>query len=235
MPMETTGAIARPRTNGVLKIYCNSLNFSYLQFLLAAAQRIPSNKLKMQPVPAGGSFGSKFTAHKVPTLAAFLALRTRRPVCYIEDRLDHLMNSDHHGSDRYYEARMGLTSDGMITGLDIDVGDDYGAYMQFGVGTHGNALSQAVGPYRFKDLRYRLRAAVTNKCQQGAYRGFGSEVYNWVLERLVEQGAARLGLAPEEIRRRNFILPGEFPYKIPTGNVYDSGNYPAVLDKALSR
>ena len=57
---------------------------------------------------------------------------------------------------------------------------------------------------------------------------------NWVLERLVEQGAARLGLAPEEIRRRNFILPGEFPYKIPTGNVYDSGNQPEVLDKALS-
>jgi CO/xanthine dehydrogenase Mo-binding subunit len=105
MPMETTGAIARPRTNGVLKIYCNSLNFSYLQFLLAAAQRIPSNKLKMQPVPAGGSFGSKFTAHKVPTLAAFLALRTRRPVCYIEDRLDHLMNSDH-------TARTGTTRPG---------------------------------------------------------------------------------------------------------------------------
>jgi CO/xanthine dehydrogenase Mo-binding subunit len=65
MPMETTGAIARPGTNGVLEIYCNSLNFSYLQFLLAAALRIPSNKLKMQPVPAGGSFGSKFTAYKV--------------------------------------------------------------------------------------------------------------------------------------------------------------------------
>ncbi|WP_281689127.1 xanthine dehydrogenase family protein molybdopterin-binding subunit [Pseudonocardia thermophila] len=234
MPMETTGAIARPGHNGVLEIYCNSLNFSYLQFLLAAALRIPSNKLKMQPVPAGGSFGSKFTAHKVPTLAGFLALRTGRPVCYLEDRLDHLMNSDHHGSDRYYKVRMGFTKDGLITGLDVDVVDDYGAYMQFGVGTHGNALSQAVGPYRFRDLRYRLRAAVTNKCQQGAYRGFGSEVHNWVLERLVEQGAAKLGIAPEEIRRRNFVLPEEFPYKIPGGNVYDSGNYPGVLEKALS-
>jgi CO/xanthine dehydrogenase Mo-binding subunit len=234
MPMETSGAIARPGANGVLEVYCNSLNFSYLQFLIAGALRIPSNKLRMQPVPAGGSFGSKFTAHKVPTLTAFLALRTGRPVCYIEDRIDHLMNSDHHGSDRYYVARMGFTADGIMTGLDIDVIDDYGAYMQFGVGTHGNALSQAVGPYRFRDLRYRVRAVLTNKCQQGAYRGFGSEVHNWVLERLVEQGAAKLGLAPEEIRRRNFIRPEEFPYKIPGGNVYDSGNYPAVLDKALS-
>ena len=234
MPMETTGAIARPGTNGVLEIYCNSLNFSYLQFLLAVALRIPTNKLKMQPVPAGGSFGSKFTAHKVPTLAAFCALRTGRPVSYVEDRLDHIMNSDHHGSDRYYEARMGFTVEGMITGLDIDVIDDYGAYMQFGVGTHGNAFSQCVGPYRFRDVRYRLRAALTNKCQQGAYRGFGSEVHNWVLERLIDKAAAELGLKPEVIRRQNFILPEEFPYKIPGGNLYDSGNYPGVLDKALS-
>lgn len=234
MPMETSGAIARPGTNGVLEVYCNSLNFSYLQFLVAGALRIPSNKLKMQPVAAGGSFGSKFTAHKVPTLAAFLALRVGRPVSYIEDRLDHLMNSDHHASDRYYEAKMGFTSDGMITGLDVDVVDDYGAYLQFGVGTHGNALSQATGPYRFRNVRYALRAALTNKCQQGAYRGFGSEVHNWVLERLVEQASAKLGIAPEDIRRRNFIQPEEFPYKIPGGNVYDSGDYPGVLDKALS-
>ncbi|WIV52912.1 molybdopterin-dependent oxidoreductase [Amycolatopsis nalaikhensis] len=91
-----------------------------------------------------------------------------------------------------------------------------------------------IGCRRSHFLRYKLRAALTNRCQQGAYRGFDSEVHNWVLERLVEQGAEKLGLAPKEIRRRNFILPEEFPYKIPGGNGYDSGNYPAVLDKALS-
>lgn len=234
MPMETTGAVAQPGFNGVLEIYCNSLNFSYFAFLIAAALRVPSNKLTMKPVPAGGSFGSKLVAHKVPTLAGFLALRVGRPVSYIEDRMDHMMNSDHHGCDRRYEARMGFRADGEIVGLDIDVVDDYGAYMQLGVGHHGNAFSQVVGPYRFRDVRYRLRAVLTNKCQQGAYRGFGAEVHNWVLERLVDQGAARLGLAPEEIRRRNFIQPEQFPYKIPGGNLYDSGDYPGVLDKALS-
>jgi 3-oxo-Delta1-steroid hydratase/dehydrogenase large subunit len=234
MPMETTGAVAQPGFNGVLEIYCNSLNFSYFSFLIADALRIPSNKLTMKPVPAGGSFGSKLVAHKVPTLAGFLALQVSRPVSYIEDRIDHLMNSDHHGCDRFYQARMGFCADGTIVGLDIDVVDDYGAYMQFGIGHHGNAFSQIVGPYRFRDVKYRLRAVLTNKCQQGAYRGFGSEVHNWVLERLVDSGAARLGLAPEEIRRRNFIQPDQFPYKIPSGNLYDSGNYPAVLDKALS-
>ncbi|MFF4117118.1 xanthine dehydrogenase family protein molybdopterin-binding subunit [Streptomyces sp. NPDC001714] len=234
MPLETTGALARPGFNGVLEIFCNSLNFTYLTFLIAAALRVPSNKLTMKPVPAGGSFGSKAIAHKVPTLAGFLALRLSRPVSYIEDRTDHLMNSDSHGSDRIYEARMGFRADGTIVGLDIDVVDDYGAYLQLGVGQHGNAFSQIVGPYRFRDVRYRLRAVLTNKCQQSVYRGAGSEVQNWVLERLVDQGADRLGLAPEEIRRRNFIQPHQFPYKIPGGNLYDSGDYPAVLDKALS-
>jgi CO/xanthine dehydrogenase Mo-binding subunit len=234
MPLETTGAIARPGLNGVLEIFCNSMNFSYFVWLIATALKVPSNRVTISPVPAGGSFGSKFTAHKVPTLAGFLALQVNRPVSYIEDRFDHIMNSDHHASDRYYDAKLAVTSDGILLGLDIDVVDDYGAYLQFGVGTHGNALSQGVGPYRIKSLRYALRAVLTNKCQQGAYRGFGSEVQNWVLERLIDQAAERLGMAPEEIRRKNFIQPDEFPYKIPGGNLYDSGDYPAVLDKALS-
>ncbi|KAE8765909.1 xanthine dehydrogenase family protein molybdopterin-binding subunit [Georgenia thermotolerans] len=233
-PMETTGAIARPGLNGVLEIYCNSINFTYFSWLIATALKLPSNRITLHPVPAGGSFGSKFTAHKVPTLAGFLALQVNQPVAYIEDRLDHTMNSDHHASDRYYDASLALKADGTFVALDIDVIDDYGAYLQFGVGTHGNALSQSVGPYRIGNLRYHLRAVVTNKCQQGAYRGFGSEVQNWVLERLVDLAAKETGLKPEEIRRKNFIQPEQFPHKIPGGNLYDSGNYDAVLDEALS-
>ncbi|MEA2227765.1 MAG: hypothetical protein QOF04_1395 [Solirubrobacteraceae bacterium] len=233
MPLETTGAIAALNPQGTLEIHCNSLNFTYCQWLVATALKLPSNKLVLKPVPAGGSFGSKFTAHKVPTLAGFLALQSGHPVRYVEDRFDHLVNSDHHGSDRTYDVELAVRPSGEIVGLQIDVLDDYGAYLQFGVGTHGNALSQLVGPYRLKNVRYHLRAAITNKCQQGAYRGFGSEVHNWVLERMVDKAARELGLAPEDIRRQNFIQPDEFPYKSPSGNVYDSGNYPAVLDQAL--
>ncbi|MBE3575332.1 MAG: xanthine dehydrogenase family protein [Firmicutes bacterium] len=233
MPLETTGAIGNPTPNGGLEIYANSMNFTYFMWLIASALKLPSNKLTVIPVNAGGSFGSKFTAHKVPTLAGFLALATGRPVKYVEDRLDHMANSDHHGSDRYYEVELALKKDGTMTGLRIDCVDDYGAYLQFGVGTHGNALSQVVGPYRIKHVSYRLRAVLTNKCQQGAYRGFGAEVNNWVLERMVDKAARTLGMLPEELRRRNFIQPHEFPYKIPTGNIYDSGNYEAVLNKAI--
>jgi CO/xanthine dehydrogenase Mo-binding subunit len=120
-----------------------------------------------------------------------------------------------------------------MTGLKCHVIDDYGAYFQFGVGHHGNALSQITGPYRLRSVRLDLTAVLTNKCQQGAYRGFGSDVGNFVLERMVDAAVAELNDDAIEFRRRNFIRPDQFPYLIPTGNMYDSGNYPAVLDRAL--
>ena len=78
-----------------------------------------------------------------------------------------------------------------------------------------------------------LIAVLTNKCQQGAYRGFGSEVTNWMLERMADAAADELKMDPIELRRKNLIQPDQFPYVIPSGNLYDSGNYPAVLEEAL--
>ena len=120
-----------------------------------------------------------------------------------------------------------------MIGLRCNVIDDYGAYFQFGIGHHGNALSQIVGPYKIRSVDLNITAVFTNKCQQGAYRGFGSEVSNFVIERLVDAAADELHLDPVEFRRKNFIQRQDFPYKIPTGNLYDSGNYSAVLDEAL--
>ena len=224
-PMDTVGGIGSfDEGTGTLTIYCNSLSFSYLIWLFATSLKLPPAKVNVVPTIAGGSFGSKVYAHKVPILAGFLTLLSGRPVKYIEDRLTHAAASDHHGSDRYYHARLALDADGTMRGLDIDVVDDYGAYFQFGVGTHGNALAQVTGPYKMSGLRYHVRAVLTNKGQQGAYRGFGSEVGNFVIERLTDLAARQLGIDPVELRRKNIIQPDEFPYKILTGNYYDSGN-----------
>jgi CO/xanthine dehydrogenase Mo-binding subunit len=234
MPMETNGAIGDyDEGTGTLTIYANSMNFTYFQWLIATSLKIPASKLKVVPINAGGSFGSKFFMHKVPTMAGFLSMVAGRPVKYVEDRIDHILNNDHCGSDRYYDVSLAFDNDGTLRSLKIDCVDDYGAYLQFGTGTHGNALAQVVGPYRIQSVQYKLTAVLTNKNQQGAYRGFGSEVNNWVLERMVDLAARKLGMDRAEIRRKNFIRPEQFPYKIPTGNIYDSGNYEGVLDKAL--
>jgi carbon-monoxide dehydrogenase large subunit len=233
-PLETVGAVADfdPGT-GMLEVHTNSLTFTSYLFMVATTLKVPANKLDMHPHPAGGSFGSKFWAVKVAVLAGMLSKLTGRPVKYIEDRIDNISNCDHHGSDRIYDVELAVTNDGILKSLRVSALEDYGAYIQFGVGHHGNALAQVTGPYKIGSVEYGLRAVLTNKCQQGAYRGFGSEVNNWMLERMVDLAARELDMDPADIRRQNFIGPDEFPYFIPTGNVYDSGNFEGVLDKAL--
>ncbi|HZU18044.1 MAG TPA: xanthine dehydrogenase family protein molybdopterin-binding subunit [Candidatus Dormibacteraeota bacterium] len=233
-PLETVGAVADydPAT-GMLTIHCNSLTFTHFLFMLANTLKVPANRLDVRPAPAGGSFGSKFWAVKVAAIAGMLAKKLGRPVKLIEDRVDNITNCDHHGSDRIYDVELAVMKDGTLRGIKFDVVDDYGAYIQFGTGTHGNSLAQCVGPYRIGSVQYAVRAVLTNKCQQGAHRGFGSEVTNWAIERMVDLAARELGLDPVEIRRRNFIRPEQFPYFIPSGNVYDSGNYEGVMDTAL--
>jgi CO/xanthine dehydrogenase Mo-binding subunit len=211
-PLETVGAVAEYESGaGKFTIHMNSSMYNYVGWTMALSLGVPAHKINLVPVIAGGSFGSKLFTHKVCVLAASLARICGRPVKYIEDRIDNLTACDNHGSDRIYD----------------------GAYFQFGIGHHGNALSQIVGPYRIRSVDLQVTAVLTNKCQQGAYRGFGSEVANFVIERMVDAAVDELGLDSVEFRRMNFIRPEDFPYKIPTGNLYDSGNYAAVLDEAL--
>ena len=231
-PLETVGAIAEyDQGTGSFTIDTNTLSFTSYLFMAAGTLKVPVNKLDIRPVPAGGSFGSKLFANKPAVIAGMCARKTGRRVAYLEDRSDNIANCDHHGSDRVYDVELAMMRDGTMRGLKIDVVDDYGAYIQFGVGHHGNALAQVVGPYTIGSVRYRVRAALTNKNQQGAYRGFGSEVNNWMLEQMVDKAARELGLDPVAVRRMNFIR--DFPHFIPTGNVYDSGDYERVLDHAL--
>ncbi|MBO0848616.1 MAG: xanthine dehydrogenase family protein [Pseudonocardia sp.] len=231
-PLETVGAIADyDPASGRVTVDTNSLSFTSYLFMVAGTLKMPANKLDIRPAPAGGSFGSKLFVTKALVIAAMCSRELGRKVVFLEDRVDNISNCDHHGSDRVYHVELALMRDGTMRGLKIDTVDDYGAYIQFGVGHHGNALAQVVGPYQIGSVRYRIRAALTNKNQQGAYRGFGSEVNNWMLEQLVDKAAGTLDIDPVEIRRRNFIR--RFPHFIPTGNVYDSGDYDAVLDQAL--
>src|SRR6185369_719797 len=135
--------------------------------------------------------------------------------------------------DRLYDAELAVTGDGEFLSLKLDIVDDYGAYFQFAHGQHGNALSQPTGPYRIGSLEYGVKCVLTNKVQQGFFRGAGADPGNFAIERLVDAAADELGLDRVALRHQNFIRPEEFPYKTPTGNVYDSGDYSRVLDRAV--
>ena len=235
-PLETVGAVAEfDSTAGKFTIHSNTSMYNYCGWMIAETLRVEAHKLNIVPVMAGGSFGSKMFTHKVPVIAGLLARHIGRPVKYIEDRIDNTTSCDNHGSDRIYTAKLALNNDGTLLSLKTHIIDDYGAYLQFGVGQHGNALAQCTGPYQINSVEVDLQAVLTNKCQQGAYRGFGSEVANFVIERMVDAAADKLGRNRLDLRRQNMITADQFPYLIPTGNMYDSGNYQAVLKKALER
>ncbi len=232
-PLETAGAVASyDEGSGKFTIHVNGSMYNYIGFTIATALKVPSHQVNIVPADAGGSFGSKLFLHKVSVLAALGARASGRPVKYIEDRIDNITASDNHGSDRTYDVELALDASHRMTALRYRVVDDYGAYFQYGLGTHGNGFSQTVGPYRIRAVGAEIYAVFTNKCQQGACRGFGSEVTNFMIERIVDAAVDELKLDPIAFRHDNFIQPDEFPYQIPTGNLYDSGNYPGALDMA---
>ena len=154
----------------------------------------------------------------------------------IEDRSENMHGGDFHGPDRIFDVELAYTDDGEFTHIRIDVLDDEGAYPGRSPAAacqtdrrHRRAVPASPAP------QYNATAVATNKTGQVAVRGFGQSPTNYAIESAVDAAARELGMDRMEIRRRNFIQPDEFPYRIPSGTEYDSGDYPAVLDKAVAR
>jgi carbon-monoxide dehydrogenase large subunit len=235
-PMETCGAVCRyDPASGRMEVWSNTNMLNFVGWVIAGTLRLSPHMVDFYPMYTGGSFGSKHVLGKVIAIAGALSKVTGRPVKFMEDRMDNLMANDSQGPDRIYDAELAVTNDGKFLSLRLHTIDDYGAYFMFAITGNTNMMSQITGPYTIKSVETGIKAVLTNKDQQGVFRGAGSDVGNWVLERLVDAAADELGIDGVEIRRRNFIQPNQFPYKIPTGNVYDSGNYPAVLEMALQQ
>ncbi len=233
-PMETNGAVCQyDQASGRLEVWSNTNMLNSASWVMSSMLRIPPHMINFYPMYTGGSFGSKHFLAKTIGIAAALSRATGRPVKFMEDRVDNLLANDSQGPDRMYDAELALTKEGKFLSLRLHTVDDYGAYFIFAITGNTNMLSQISGPYTIRSVESGIKAVLTNKNQQTVFRGAGSDVGNWVLERLVDGAAQELGIDGIELRRRNFIQPDQFPYKMPTGNFYDSGNYPAVLDMAL--
>lgn len=234
-PIETSSAVVEFDPAEIkYTIYSNMSQQGVLGMRLSASLGVQPHQLNFHMRDVGGSFGGKSTLYHVPMIAAVLARLTGRPVKFTEDRAEHMANGNQHASDRIYDAALAIDADGRFTGLRLKVIDDYGAYFLMNTGSHGNALAQAIGPYTIEALEYDLTCVLTNKTNQAPYRGFGGEVGNFVIERLVDAAARDLGVDRIALRQQNFIKKDQFPYRIPNGNIYDSGDYQRVLERALS-
>jgi len=234
-PMETFGVVSQwDPIDGTLTCH-GSYQVQGLSATGAAATfGIPLNRVRFVAHPHGGSFGGKGGARGT-TITALLSRKAGgRPVKWIEDRIEYLSAGGSQAWDRHYEGSLALTKDGRMTGLKVRLIDDLGATAE-GYGAVGAAkpLACFTGCYAIEAAEYDLTIVATNKLPASPYRGMGPPPHNVVLEQLVDIAARELGQDPAELRRRNFIPKDRFPYTISSGNVYDSGDYDATLDKAL--
>ncbi len=234
-PMETFGVIAQwdPIEQSVT---CHGSFQAQSQFgmSLAMALQLPTNKVRLIAQPHGGSFGGKGNVPGLVTTCLLARKIGGRPLKWIEDRMEYLMGGGGQAWDRHYEGSLAVKKDGTITGLRVKLVDDLGASAEgFGAVGAVKPLACFTGCYAIPAAGYDLTIAATNKLPSNAFRGMGPPPHTWVLEQMVDIAARGLGMDPAEIRRRNYIPPDKFPYTIPSGNEYDSGNYGACLDKVL--
>ncbi|MBI5441723.1 MAG: xanthine dehydrogenase family protein molybdopterin-binding subunit [Deltaproteobacteria bacterium] len=201
---------------------------------LAHVLRRPVNRVRVEAVDIGGTFGNKINVWK-HTVVAYAALVTGRPVKWLESMREFIATGPHQ-RDVSWEGEAAVTRDGRLLGLRCRLVQDLGVEVS-NRGYAGGSLPAACcalpNAYRIGALEVDAYGVVTNKSFYCAYRGYGKDKGIRFMERVMDRTARACGLPLHEVRRRNFIGPDEFPYEQLTGYVYDSGNYPAVLEKAL--
>ena len=215
---------------------CNNSFPSFAIQFLAAHLNVHIDRIRVETFDIGGSFGIKITSYPQMAVCALASKRAGgRPVKWVETRSEHMVASAHGNERTFRDTRVALGKDGVITAITSRHIDDCGAYPRYE--PLGCVIWSQVFPgvYRFKNARIDFTQVVTNKCPVGPNRGYSRMQHLWFLERVVDICAHELGISPDEMRLRNYIRPQEFPYTTPNGCVYDSGDYPRMLEVAKAR
>ena len=240
VPLETRGLTAAfdPGT-GVLSLWGVAKVPHFNRRVLADLLDHPEHQIHFVELEVGGGFGIRGEFYPEDFLVPWTAMRLRRPVQWIEDRREHFIAAN-HSRQQWHETELGFDRDGRIVALVDRFITDMGAYLR----THGVVVPELTaallpGPYRIPNYTSEIRCVLTNKTPTGTYRGPGRFEGTFVRERLMDLAAARLGIDPVELRRRNFVAPSEMPYDVGGASlsqrtVYDCGDYASALDHALA-
>jgi carbon-monoxide dehydrogenase large subunit len=217
-----------------LTVYTSTQIPHLVRLLLSLTLSLPEQKVRIVAPDVGGGFGSKLYLYAEEVLCAFLARELGRPVKWTEGRSENYQATT-HGRDHIQDVEVVAQRDGIITGLKTTVYANLGAYLSTfapGIPTvlFGLMLS---GVYKIPNIECKVLGSLTNTTPVDAYRGAGRPEAAFLVERAVDLVAAELGMDPAEVRRKNFIQPGEFPYTTATAVTYDSGEYERSLDRAL--
>jgi aerobic carbon-monoxide dehydrogenase large subunit len=239
MPMECRGVAAAydPRTE-TYTVWSSTQVVHWVRRETATTLGVSESRVRCIALDVGGGFGVKGHVYPEDMLLPFLARRCARPVRWVETRREHLLCST-HSRDQIHDAEIAFDGEGRILALRDRFVVDCGAWNPLGVAVVYNTAAHLPGPYRVPHLDVEARVAVTNKVPNAPYRGAGRPEGTQVTERLMDLIARELELEPAEVRRRNMVRADEMPYAvgIPYRDgepaVYDSGDYPGALAKAL--
>ena len=234
--MEPRGSVAEfDKASGRLTLHTSCQNPAGLQEKLAdAILKMPRAKVRVKVGDVGGGFGMKTMLYPEDAVCAYAARKLGRPVAWRASRSEEFLSST-HGRDQINHAELALDADGKVLGLRIEIVGNVGAYAC----SPGAIIVVAVGPkvitgvYHIPALHLRATAVLTNTNLVSAYRGAGRPEAIYLIERLMNQAAAQMGMDPAELRRRNFIQPSQMPYTTPMGETFDSGNFPHMLKRIL--
>ncbi|NMH97802.1 xanthine dehydrogenase family protein molybdopterin-binding subunit [Pseudonocardia acidicola] len=230
VPLETRAVVAEyDAGRQSLKVRMSTQFPHQARTLIAAVLGLPEPSVQVVADDVGGGFGNKLQVDSevIPTL---LAVLTGRPVKWFEPRRDWLSSAP-HSRDYAHHIQGAFDSDGRLLAVrEHLVGDEGcdGAGRSAGLGALLVGGTYAPGPYDVRSYRTRVQAVVTNKAPYGAYRGYGKETANLAIERLMDTAAARIGIDPVEIRRRNLVR--EFPYEMSSGPILESGSFAECLE-----
>ncbi len=232
MPIEPRGVVAQPDApDGRLTVWAST----QMPFAVRAAEQV-----RVIAPDVGGGFGAKGHVYPEDVLIPAVARRLGRAVKWIETRREHFLATA-PDRDQHHQLRLGVASDGAIAAIETTFTRDGGAYPVLGDVITLNTINHLPGPYRVAHLKGSAVNVVTHKTFTGAYRGAGRPEVAYVLDRLLDRAARRLGMDPAELRRRNLIRFDEMPYTtglryrdgIPI--VYDPADYRAAFDRLLAR
>ena len=240
--LETRGLVAVPPavTGGELHLLGSTKCIHINRSILAPIFELPMGGLRLTEVDVGGGFGVRGELYPEDILIPLAALQLGRPVRFIEDRSESLLATN-HARELTNAVEIGFDRDGRIVAIRSIIHADIGAYVRTaGLVPAEFGAALLPGPYRVPNYSCDLWSVVTNKTPVGTLRSPGRPECNFVRERLLDAAAVRLGIDAAEIRKRNLIRADEMPYDIGTvsfgvNTVYDSGDFPGLLDTLLTR
>ena len=231
--IEGLAILAEPQPNGGLKVTCGHQGPHRLRDQLASALAMDPGDVRVVVPDVGGAFGLKGMFFTEYVAVAATALRMGTPLVWLESRREHLVAGMHGRAQTHRVTLEGETS-GEIRRARIEIVADVGAYPQSGALVPSLSRFVAGGLYDIADLVTEMSIVVTNRAPTGSYRGAGRPEAAFAIERAVDVFAREVGIDPAEVRRINFIQSSQLPYQAATGALYDSGDYTAALDLALS-